>query len=167
MMQNDTPIIVAYCSADRELADMIRRDLEMVGFTAFLHGDVDHTTTDYERMVVVVSEAALSDGGLQAVWESALEDGKRLCSVRVASAPLPTALDRAQWVDFALGYQVGFNGLKAVLVAASDDGDGDVGGTEIVTELSEISSRWIFYSIAIAVGLLIVGVVVVILVLIL
>jgi hypothetical protein len=167
MVYDDSPIVVAYCSADRELAEMIQRDLEMVGFTAVLHDEMDKKTTAYGRMVVVVSEVALSDRGLQQVWESALENGKRLCSVRVASAPLPNALDKAQWVDFALGYQVGFNGLKAALITGPSDIEGDVGGTEIVTDLSEISSRWIFYSIAIAAGLLIVGVVAVILLLIL
>lgn len=167
MINDDTPIVVAYSSSDRELAQTIQRDLEMVGFSAFLHGDPKNKVIPYQRMVVVVSEAALSDRSLQATWETALEAGKRLCSVRVDSVSLPTELDRAQWVDLGLGYQVGFNGLKMALMAAPSNADNDVAETEVVMEFSEISSKWIFYSIAIAAGVLIVGVVAVILLLIL
>lgn len=167
MVYDDTPIVVVYSDPDRELAETIIGDLEMVGFTAFLHGDTKHDPNSSQRMVVVVSESALTDRKLQKTWEAALENGKRLCSVRVASAPLPDVLNRAQWVDFALGYQVGFNGLKAALLAAPMELERDIVATQIVTDLDDISSSWIFYSIAVGAAVLIVGVIVIILILIL
>lgn len=145
--------MISYGLADRELAVKIARDLNMAGFEVALQEQATDIA-QYEKLILMISEAALAQGLWQQPFETFAAAGKLICSIRLDEAELPEVLARLDWVDFRFGYQVGVNGLRAILQMEPKA----VATEPVVSFSSDETRRRILISTGIAILLLIVGI---------
>ena len=151
-------ILMSYGLADRELALKIAGDLKMAGFDIALQEEVSDITR-YDKLILVISEAALAQSVWQQPFETFAAAGKLVCSVQLDETELPEQLARFDWVDFRFGYQVGVNGLRAILQM-----EPKAIPSEYIPPFEAIETRRrIVISTAIAILLLIIGVILIML----
>lgn len=116
MSSND--VLISCNTVDAAFAKQLADDLRMVGFNAAIQPQHTHTFKDIaiQRLLLVISQTAIDQHTWHPPFEAFAQQGRPICAVRVDTAPIPTDLERYEWVDFTFGYQSGVNGIKMVLM---------------------------------------------------
>jgi hypothetical protein len=87
------------------VSSMVDKDPQKVGAILDRHG----------HLMIVLSATALEDGWWVRHFRAFQEAQKPVSIIRADGTPLPAALNEMNWVDFDIGYRVGFNGLMLSL----------------------------------------------------
>ncbi|MCB9436325.1 MAG: toll/interleukin-1 receptor domain-containing protein [Anaerolineales bacterium] len=114
MAGND--VLISCSNQDFTFAEQLAGDLQMLGFNATVHRNGAFHDVNQQRLVLVISPAALEQDAWHTAYETFVKHGRPICAARLDMAAIPPMIDRHEWVDFSLGYQLGINGIKSVLM---------------------------------------------------
>jgi hypothetical protein len=114
-------IYINYAAADEETAQQLAADLAKMGMDTWLHdptpeevnwaGGVHPALKACSRMVVVLSDAALDDGGNRDAWEFFRSKRKPVVIAQISDMEPPDALRRSARFDFREDYRSAFRQL--------------------------------------------------------
>lgn len=116
---------INFTADDEALAQQLSADLEKAGIATWLH-DSDQTEVNWaggvhpslaacSYMVLVLSPAALADGGVGGALESFRAQRKPVLIAQAAPADAPDAARRSPRFDFAADYRAAFRQLVQAL----------------------------------------------------
>lgn len=161
MAGND--VLISCINHDLTFAEQLAGDLQMLGFNATVHRNGAFHGVTSQRLVLVISPAALEHDAWHTAYETFAKQGRPICAARLDMAAIPPMIDRHEWVDFSLGYQLGINGLKSVLMTEHTLPKNPFKEQNLpqVTVPDPATSRQLLWVIGIASLVLIVGLVVV------
>lgn len=114
MAGND--VLISCSNHDFAFAEQLAGDLQMLGFNAAVHRNGAFHNVAGQRLVLVISPTAVEQDAWHTAYETFAKQGRPICAARLDMAAIPPMIDRHEWVDFSLGYQLGINGLKSVLM---------------------------------------------------
>lgn len=120
-MNLETSTILYHHPNDTGFAEQLASDLGNAGFEVQVFSGQTSLKAieilNYEHLLLVLSSAALAEGSWVAYFRAFQMQRRYVSIVRIDDTPIPPALNQMHWVDFELGYRVGFNGLMIALRA--------------------------------------------------
>ncbi len=115
---------INFADADAPLAEQLADDLQKAGIAVWLHegdsdvhwaGGVHPALTECSRMVYVLSEAGVTDEGVEAAWKFFRQKGKRIVIAQLAPVDPPDAIRRSPRFDFTQDYKMNFRQMVGAL----------------------------------------------------
>lgn len=116
-------VYVNFAAPDEALAAQVAADLNNAGVAAWLHevdevqwaGGVHPALTECQRMVFVLSAAALADEQVTAAWQFFRDKRKPIVIAQAGEAAPPDPIRRSPRYDLAADYKGGFRALLRAL----------------------------------------------------
>lgn len=118
-------VYVAFADTDSALAEQLAADLEKVGVACWLHeaapsdvnwaGGVHPALSACDRMIYLLTEAALSDNRLAEAWRYFRQKNKPIVVAQIDGSSPPDDLRRRPRFDFRANYKAAFRQLLQAL----------------------------------------------------
>jgi hypothetical protein len=116
---------VAFADADSALAEQLAADLEKVGVACWLHeaapsdvnwaGGVHPALSACDRMILVLTDAALRDARVEEAWRYFRQKNKPIVVAQIDGSAVPDDLRRRPRFDFRAAYRTAFRQLLQAL----------------------------------------------------
>jgi hypothetical protein len=118
-------VYLAFAEADAPLAEQLAANLEKVGVACWLHeaepsdvnwaGGVHPALSACDRMILVLTGAALSDDRLAEAWRYFRQKNKPIVIAQIDGSAPPDDLRRRPRYDFRIDYKAAFRQLLQAL----------------------------------------------------